>query len=77
MKEKDILEGEFTFIEYGAGRAGLSSYVADRLEKHSKAQFIVVDRDTRRRKLDKNFREDFVTYREKMDISDFDLQAFV
>jgi len=66
------------FIEYGAGRAGLSSYVADRLEKGvANFKFIIVDRDTRRRKLDKNFREEFDTFREKMDIADFDLEKFV
>ena len=58
MNEQGIL-GEFTYIEYGAGRAGLSSYVAERIDKEKKAQFIIVDRDTRRRKLDKNFREEF------------------
>ena len=36
------------FIEYGAGRAGLSSFVADRMSKQMKSKFIIVDRDTRR-----------------------------
>jgi hypothetical protein len=34
---------------------------------------VIVDRDTRRRKLDKNFRDEFFTIREKMDIADFDV----
>ena len=37
-------------------------------------KFIIVDRDTRRFKLDKNFREDFDTFREKMDIAHFNLE---
>lgn len=53
----------------------MSSYVAQRLSdlKKKDNQFIIVDRDTRRRKLDKNFREEYLTKREKMDIADFDL----
>ena len=70
------------FIEYGAGRAGLSSYIADRLKSipdkpNSNFKFIIVDRDTRRRKLDKNFRDEYVTMREKMDISDFNVEKFI
>lgn len=65
----------------------MSSYVAERisqnLEKSNRKEdaknirFIIVDRDTRRRKLDKNFREEFLTFREKMDIADFDLEKFI
>lgn len=81
-KERDAI-----FIEYGAGRAGLSSFVAERIygnleskgdkEAAKSIKFIIVDRDTRRRKLDKNFRENFPTFREKMDIADFDLEKFI
>jgi tRNA:m4X modification enzyme len=38
---------------------------------------VIVDRDTRRRKLDKNFRDEFFTIREKMDIADFDVQTYL
>jgi hypothetical protein len=38
---------------------------------------VIVDRDTRRRKLDKNFRDEYQTQREKMDIADFDLQTYL
>ena len=38
---------------------------------------MIVDRDTRRRKLDKNFRDEFFTIREKMDIADFDVQTYL
>ena len=73
-KEKSI---DQVFIEYGAGRAGLSSYIAQRISGENKpdneVKFVIVDRDTRRRKLDKNFRDEFQTIREKMDIADFDV----
>lgn len=75
MCSHSLLESSLVYVEYGAGRAGLSSYVAQRLSDQKKKdnQFIIVDRDTRRRKLDKNFREEYLTKREKMDIADFDL----
>ncbi len=40
-------------------------------------KFIIVDRDTRRNKMDKYFRNQFQTVREKMDIADFNLQEFI
>ena len=39
--------------------------------------FILVDRDTRRFKLDKEFKDDFLTFREKLDIADFDINVFL
>ena len=89
MKQHGLLEVkkdvDRVYIEYGAGRAGLSSYVAERIhqdigedgDNKANIKFIIVDRDTRRGKLDKNFREKFTTIREKMDIADFDLQKFI
>ena len=79
MQEHKLLENEMVFIEYGAGRAGLSSYVAKRLKENGKTndKFVIVDRDTRRRKLDKEFREEYYTTREKMDIADFNLEEFL
>jgi hypothetical protein len=38
------------------------------------SMFLVVDRDTRRFKLDKEFKDDFKSFREKIDIADFDLK---
>ena len=46
-------------------------------QKDNGIKFIIVDRDTRRRKLDKNFRDEFYTVREKMDIADFHLEEFI
>ena len=79
MGSHNLLENNLVYIEYGAGRAGLSSYVAQRLKDGEKkdCKFVIVDRDTRRRKLDKNFRDEYQTQREKMDIADFDLQTYL
>ena len=38
---------------------------------------MIIDRDRRRNKLDKNFRDEFETFREKMDIADFNLEAYL
>lgn len=83
MLDKPVSDKQqHVFIEYGAGRAGLSSYVADRLQKNQVErpedfEFMIIDRDTRRNKLDKNFRETFRTTREKMDIAHFHLEKFL
>lgn len=84
MHDKRLLSTEEkvgVFVEYGAGRAGLSSFIADHLStllseekiKAEHSKFVIVDRDTRRFKLDKNFKDTFETFREKMDIADFNL----
>ena len=39
--------------------------------------FLIVDRDTRRYKQDKEFKDFFQTFREKIDIADFDLNVFI
>jgi hypothetical protein len=39
--------------------------------------FLIIDRDRRRYKLDKEFKEEYKTFREKMDISDFNLSKFI
>ena len=55
-------EGKVIYAEYGAGKAGLSSYVAQKLAQlhtdgtefdKSKVLFLVVDRDSRRYTKDK------------------------
>lgn len=57
---------ELIYIEYGAGKAGLSAFVAQKLaELHtessfekSKIMFLVVDRESRRLKKDKLVKEE-------------------
>ena len=62
-------------MEYGAGKAGLSSFIA--LEADKKSSFIVVEREARRNKKDKEIRAQGIEVkREMMDIKDFDLSYF-
>ena len=69
----------FIYLEFGAGRAGLSSFVAAKLIElgNVKNTFLLIDRDSRRFKLDKHFKEVLKSFREKMDIADFDLGRFM
>jgi len=67
------------YVEFGAGRAGLSSFVALKLielKNHANI-FVAIDRDSRRFKLDKLYKDQLTSYREKMDIADFDLKTFL
>ena len=73
MKNANLLCGDF--VEYGAGKAGLSSFIA--LEADKKSSFIVVEREARRNKKDKKIRAQGIEVkREMMDIKDFDLSYF-
>ena len=74
------------YVEYGAGKAGLSSFVAQRLgELHEKAEagkgskvFVVIDRDALRMKKDLHIRNSgFETDRIRIDIADFDLVKYL
>ena len=55
------VDSRLIYVEYGAGKAGLSSFVAMELEEihnraaydKSKVKFLVIDRDSRRFKKDK------------------------
>jgi tRNA:m4X modification enzyme len=65
--------GEHThFVEFGAGKAGLSSFVSATAKPGS--VFVVNDREARRNKLDKVMRErGFVVHRDTVDIKDYNL----
>jgi len=60
MNCQSLGEKEVIYIEYGAGKAGLSSFVAQKLDElhtevpfeKSKVMFLVVDRESRRYKKD-------------------------
>ncbi len=39
--------------------------------------FVAIDRDSRRFKLDKEYKDEMTAFRERMDIADFDLQKFI
>jgi predicted oxidoreductase len=53
MRPKQLLKGDF--VEFGAGKAGLSFSVAEAAEKGS--TFLVIEREARRNKKDKDIRE--------------------
>lgn len=79
LKEQPTPEMPYVYVEFGAGRAGLSSYVALRLlELGNKANVLIaIDRDARKFKLDKDYKDHMLSYRERMDIADFDLRKFI
>mgnify|MGYP003348924735 CR=1 FL=1 len=58
MKNVNLLLGDF--VEYGAGKAGLSSFIA--LDADKKSTFIVVEREARRNKKDKEIRASFDSF---------------
>jgi type I site-specific restriction-modification system R (restriction) subunit len=61
MNAQALGDKKMIYIEYGAGKAGLSAFVAQKLAKlhteapfeKSKIMFLVVDRESRRLKKDK------------------------
>jgi hypothetical protein len=66
------------YVEFGAGKAGLSSFVAADLHERKvdtkESGFLIIEREARRGKLDRKIRDcGFRTVRERMDIADFDL----
>jgi hypothetical protein len=72
------------YLEFGAGRAGLSLSIAEWLKEcppqksdSQPSAFLLIDRDRRRNKLDKLFRENFPIMRERIDIADIDLQSYL
>ena len=88
MKERGLIKKDSEnkmntmYVEYGAGRAGLSSFVAQSLkslseESRKQVSFLIVDKDRRRYKHDKDFKDEFKVFREKIDIADFDLETFL
>lgn len=82
MKQFGLLqfdaEYDYFFVEYGAGKAGLSQFISRALPQQDNINFLVIDREARRKKKDKEMKQlGFKTYREKMDIADFNLCKFL
>lgn len=77
------------YVEYGAGKGGLSHFVSQRLadryqeqegpKDHKKeSKFVLIDRDARRNKKDRYMRASgFETERHLMDIADFDIVKYL
>lgn len=85
LKCTDLGTSSLIYIEYGAGKAGLSSFVAAKLAdlhteapfEKSKVLFLVVDRESRRFTKDNQIKKvDFEVERQKVDIADFDLVKY-
>lgn len=85
LKCTDLVNRNLIYIEYGAGKAGLSSFVATKLAdlhseapfEKSKVLFLVVDRESRRYTKDNQIKQfDFDVERQKVDIADFDLVKY-
>jgi len=73
MRDSNLLKGDF--VEFGAGKAGLSSFIAGDAEVGS--TFIVIEREPRRLKKDNVIKgAGHETLRVTMDIKDFDLEYF-
>ena len=85
-------EEQFIYVEYGAGKAGLSHFVSSRLgikyneftdkalgkQMQKGSRFVVIDRDARRNKKDKFLRASgFECERYRMDIADFDIVKYL
>ena len=79
------------YVEYGAGKGGLSHFVSQRLSdkyheekpdmteiKMNDSKFVLIDRDARRNKKDRYMRASgFTTERYLMDIADFDIVKYL
>lgn len=85
QSSEDESQPNVVYVEYGAGKAGLSSFVAMKLaELHleqpfekKKMSFLVIDRESRRYKKDNKVKSaGFDTDRQKIDIADFDLVKY-
>jgi tRNA:m4X modification enzyme len=76
---------QLLYVEYGAGKGGLSHFVSQRLaDKYkeegadSMSKFVLIDRDARRNKKDRYMRASgFETERHMMDIADFDIVKYL
>jgi len=86
IKESD---SQIIYVEYGAGKGGLSYFVSQRLSEKYKeegnhiceqknSKFVLIDRDARRNKKDRYMRGlGFHIERYLMDIADFDIAKYL
>ena len=95
MIDKQLIEvqqpennDKLLYVEYGAGKAGLSSFIALKLGElydaeqngndKSNKRFLVIDRETYRGKKDFHVRNSgFETERVRIDIANFDLIKYL
>lgn len=74
MELEGFLKPKTFFIEYGAGKAALTFWLASAIEKLEGAKILVVDRESHRYKKDNQITNRDLVERIRADISDLDLQ---
>lgn len=75
MQEEEFLKPETCFIEYGAGKAALTYWLANAIKGLKDSKVLVVDRASHRHKKDNLIRDRDLVERIRADIADFDLQG--
>jgi len=71
MKRYSLLEKDLVYIEYGAGKGHLSHEVA--ISTNSESAYVLLEKEPRRNKFDKNHRNNKNFIRLRTDISDFNI----
>lgn len=74
MELEGFMQPKTFFIEYGAGKAALTFWLASAIEKLEGAKILVVDRQSHRYKKDNQIANREIVERIRADISDLDLQ---
>lgn len=74
MKHENFLQPRTCFIEFGAGKAELTYWLANAIRDHEGAKVLVVDRASHRHKKDNLIRDRNLVERIRADIADLDLK---
>lgn len=75
MKDQDFLKANTCYIEYGAGKAALTFWLASAIKTLENAKVLVVDRASHRHKKDNQIRDRDLVERIRADIADLDLKG--
>lgn len=75
MKDQDFLKANTCYIEYGAGKAALTFWLASAIKTLVNAKVLVVDRASHRHKKDNQIRDRDLVERIRADIADLDLKG--
>lgn len=73
MKSYNLINENYIYVEFGAGRGNFSHYIA--LENNDKSSHILLEREPRRNKLDKNHKNNQNFKRFRTDILNFDMKT--
>lgn len=71
MKSYNLINENYIYVEFGAGRGNFSHFIA--LENNDKSNHILLEREPRRNKLDKNHKNNKNFKRFRTDILNFDM----